>query len=60
MMQVDAVEKVDFVLKSYIKIATRKYYNNNLVKKLMINLSVEAASTSLESRSQPGSKKLEG
>ena len=59
-MQVDAVEKVDFVLKSYIKIATRKYYNNNLVKKLMINLSVEAASTSLESRSQPGSKKLEG
>ena len=60
MMQVDAVEKVDFVLKSYIIIATRKYYNNNLVKKLMINLSVEAASTSLESRSQPGSKKLEG
>ena len=60
MMQVDAVEKVDFVLKSYIKIATRKYYNNNLVKKLMIKLSVEAASTSLESRSQPGSKKLEG
>ena len=59
-MQVDAVEKVDFVLKSYIIIATRKYYNNNLVKKLMINLSVEAASTSLESRSQPGSKKLEG
>ena len=59
-MQVDAVEKVDFVLKSYIKIATRKYYNNNLVKKLMIKLSVEAASTSLESRSQPGSKKLEG
>ena len=60
MMQVDAVEKVGFVLKSYIIIATRKYYNNNLVKKLMINLSVEAASTSLESRSQPGSKKLEG
>ena len=47
MMQVNAVEKVDFILKSYIIIATRKYYNNNLVKKLMINLSVEAVEASL-------------
>jgi hypothetical protein len=60
MMQVDAVEKVDFALKPYIIIATRKYYNNNLVKKSMINLSVKPASPSLELRSQPGSEKLEG
>jgi hypothetical protein len=47
MMQVNAVEKLDFVLKSYIIIATRKYYNNNLVKKLMKNISQRTAEADL-------------